>query len=252
MPGNIKITQKYCPHCRKTRDVKYFYKSNNLEKFADGYLAECKDCRTRKVDNWNPKTYLDILEECDVPYIPDKWNDLLRRYGKDPTQVTGQTIMGRYLSSVKIKPWNEYRWADTEYLQSIGDEKARAGMQASGYSAAEIDKELRTRMVEAPERPDINYNNISNDNGQQEDYFSMISDASDNTIENDLTEEDKIALRLKWGKTYRPEEWVQLEQFYQEMLLSYDITAAGDINSLKMACKASLKANQLLDIGDKP
>jgi hypothetical protein len=31
---------------------------------------------------------------------------------------------------------------------------------------------------------------------------------------------------------------------------SYDIQTAGDINTLKLACKCSLKANQLLDIGD--
>jgi hypothetical protein len=34
------------------------------------------------------------------------------------------------------------------------------------------------------------------------------------------------------------------------MTSSYDIQAAGDVNTLKLACKCSLKANQLLDIGD--
>ena len=28
---------------------------------------------------------------------------------------------------------------------------------------------------------------------------------------DDLTEEDRKMLSLKWGKTYRPYEWVQLE-----------------------------------------
>ena len=59
-----------------------------------------------------------------------------------------------------------------------------------------------------------------------------------------------IALRLKWGKTYRPEEWVKLEQLYEEMMNSYDIQSAGHIDTLKLVCKTSLKANQLLDIGD--
>nr|DAP55678.1 MAG TPA: hypothetical protein [Caudoviricetes sp.] len=27
----------------------------------------------------------------------------------------------------------------------------------------------------------------------------------------DLTDEDRTYLRLKWGKTYKPEEWVKLE-----------------------------------------
>jgi hypothetical protein len=29
--------------------------------------------------------------------------------------------------------------------------------------------------------------------------------------ELDLTDEDRTYLRLKWGKTYKPEEWVKLE-----------------------------------------
>jgi hypothetical protein len=65
-----------------------------------------------------------------------------------------------------------------------------------------------------------------------------------------LTDEDKTYLRLKWGKTYKPDEWVELEKLYMEMMESYDIQAAGDKNTLMLACKSSLKANQLLDIGD--
>jgi hypothetical protein len=34
------------------------------------------------------------------------------------------------------------------------------------------------------------------------------------------------------------------------MINSYDIQAAGDLNTLKLACKSSLKANQLIDLGD--
>jgi hypothetical protein len=54
------------------------------------------------VDNWNPRTYLWILEEIDVPYIEDEWNKLLERYGKDRTKITGMTILGRYLSKMKL------------------------------------------------------------------------------------------------------------------------------------------------------
>jgi hypothetical protein len=55
---------------------------------------------------------------------------------------------------------------------------------------------------------------------------------------------------LKWGKTYKPEEWIRLEQLYEEMMGSYDIQTAGHIDTLKLMCKTSLRANQLLDIGD--
>jgi hypothetical protein len=59
----------------------------------------------------------------------------------------------------------------------------------------------------------------------------------------ELTDEDKIYLRLKWGKAYKPEEWIELERLYTEMMESYDIQAAGDKNTLMLACKSSLKAN---------
>jgi hypothetical protein len=75
-----------------------------------------------------------------------------------------------------------------------------------------------------------------------EDYFDTFSEP-DTSIEDDLTEEDRTYLRLKWGKTYKPEEWIRLEQFYEEMMGSYDIQGAGHIDNLKLLCKTSLKAN---------
>jgi hypothetical protein len=86
----------------------------------------------------------------------------------------------------------------------------------------------------------------SNDN-DDEDYFGRDDDFSSDI---DLTDEDRIYLRLKWGKTYKPDEWVWLEQLYNEMLESYDIQSAGHIDNLKLLCKTSLKCNQLIDVGD--
>lgn len=66
------------------------------------------------VDNWNPNTYLWILQEVDVPYIPEEWNNLLTSYGKDKSKITGTTIIGRYLSKMKFKQLKGYRWKDTK------------------------------------------------------------------------------------------------------------------------------------------
>ena len=81
-------------------DGTQFYTSNNLDKYPnDGKLPKCKKCITMHVDNWNPDTYLWILQECDVPYIPEQWNQLMGKFAKDRTKVTGMTILGRYLSN---------------------------------------------------------------------------------------------------------------------------------------------------------
>ena len=94
----------YCEKCHRTMSEKEFYGSNNLTKYPnDGKLNRCKKCITMHVDNWNPETYLWILQECDVPWIPDEWNRLLENYGCDPSKLTGLTILGRYLSKMKLK-----------------------------------------------------------------------------------------------------------------------------------------------------
>ena len=204
-----------------------------------------------RVDNFNPETYLWILQECDVPYIPDEWNKLLQSYGRDKSKLTGMTILGRYLSKVKLKQWREYRWKDTEFLQEVANKKIEETMKRQGYEAAEIAQAIATATLpipEAPVEPPPAEDNPFLASGN-EDYFADMSGGQDDFID-DLTEEDRTYLRLKWGKTYKPEEWVRLEQLYEEMMASYDIQGAGHIDTLKLVCKTSLKANQLIDIGD--
>ena len=112
----------YCEKCNRTMSGDQFYGSNNLEKYPEeGKLRQCKKCISAHVDNFNPDTYLWILQECDVPYIPDEWNKLLASYGKDKSKLTGMTILGRYLSKMKLKQWRDYRWEHTEHLQEIAN-----------------------------------------------------------------------------------------------------------------------------------
>lgn len=244
--------QIFCEKCHRTMAAKEFYGSNNLTKYADGKIHICKKCLTMHVDNWDPDTYLWILQECDVPYIPDVWNKKLAQYGQDRSKVTGVTILGRYLSSMKIKQYKDYRWKDTEYLQEVADKKTTEAMKRQGFSAAEIDQVLQQDRFVLPEgelsEPEYAAVPTPQDNNAVEDYFDR--DSEDESIVSELTDEDRRFLRLKWGKAYKPEEWVRLEQLYQEMTQSYDIQGAGHEDVLKLVCKTSLKANQLLDIGD--
>ena len=72
----------YCEKCNRTMSADQFYGSNNLEKYQpDGKLHMCKKCATAHINNWDPDTYLWILQEIDVPYVPDEWNKLLMKYG---------------------------------------------------------------------------------------------------------------------------------------------------------------------------
>ena len=246
----METKQYYCEKCNRTMGAEQFYSSNNLEKYPnDGKFLQCKKCITMHVDNWNPDTYLWILQEADVPYIPDEWNKLMAKYARDPKKVSGMTILGRYLSKMKLKQYQDYRWKDTDFLQELANNKIEQTMKRQGFSAAEITQAIEKASFSIPEGElqEPVYNTTPQDVEQVEDYFA---DPHENDFIEDLTEEERIYLRLKWGKTYKPEEWIKLEQLYNEMMESYDIQSAGHIDNLKLVCKTSLKANQLIDIGD--
>jgi hypothetical protein len=241
----------YCEKCNRTMNADQFYGSNNLVKYPEGKMKQCKKCMTMHVDNFNPDTYLWILQECDVPYVPEEWNKLLASYARDKSKLTGMTVLGRYLSKMKLKQFKEYRWKDTEFLQELANNKIEQTMKRQGYEAAEIAQAIATSTVTIPqgvlEQPIFTEDNPFLASGN-DDYFAEQSGGDD--FIDDLTEEDRTYLRLKWGKTYKPEEWIRLEQLYEEMMGSYDVQGAGHIDTLKLVCKTSLKANQLIDIGD--
>ena len=242
----------YCEKCNKTMGGDQFYSSNNLEKYPnEGKLNQCKKCITMHVDNWNPDTYLWILQEIDVPYIPEEWNKLMATYAKDRSKLTGLSIIGRYLSKMKLKQFKDYRWKDNEFLQELNNSKIEQTMKRQGYDAQQIAQAINKATFDIPteELAEPVYQPIEENEESQEDYFAQQS-GSDNDFDDDLTEEDRLYLRLKWGKTYKPEEWIRLEQLYKEMMDSYDIQSAGHVDTLKLICKTSLKANQLIDIGD--
>ena len=241
----------YCEKCNRTMAAEQFYTSNNLEKYPnDGKLTQCKKCLTMHVDNWNPDTYLWILQEIDVPYVPEEWNKLLAKYGQDRKKMTGLTILGRYLSKMKLKQFQDYRWEHTEHLQKIANKKIEETMLRSGYDREQIDEALMKATFSVPEGELTAPVVVSNEPVDDLAADFTIGQQVEESLVSDLTDEDRTYLCLKWGKTYRPDEWVRLEELYIQMTNSYDIQAAGDINTLKLACKTSLKANQLLDLGD--
>ena len=243
--------QYYCKKCNRTMGADQFYGSNNLEKYPNAKLDTCKKCITMHVDNFNPDTYMWILQECDVPYVPDEWHKLLEKYAYDRDKLTGMTILGRYLSKMKLKQHKDYRWKDTAFLQEMADTKKEQAMKRQGYDAQEIALQLEKDRQYLPEdgvAKEPVYDETPSAPQPVEDYFAEQCEGEELNI--DLTDEDKTYLRLKWGKTYKPEEWVKLEQLYEEMMQSYDIQGAGHIDTLKLICKTSLKANQLIDMGD--
>ena len=257
--------QRFCSKCRKTMADTNFYT------YKDGTKCElCKACLTMHINNFEPDTFLWLLEKFDVPYIPAEWNILRdRAYAKDPYKMNGMSVFGKYLSKMKLKQWKNFTWADTERLQAEAEEKAKLYGQPQ-----EIAEEKLAEMEEAYKNGEITeaqwmtYKEIK----APKPEFQVVSGntvttagpsgspypVNDNPFEqidvpdvgNDLTEEDKVYLAMKWGRLYSSSDWVYLEQKYNDFMNSFDIQGAARIDTLIQICKLSLKMNQALDTGD--
>ena len=253
------MANKLCQKCGKMLDEDtQFYTYKNGEK-----TEMCKKCLTMHIDNWDPSTYLWLLEKMDVPYVPVEWDVLRdRAFAKNPN-LNGMSVFGKYLSKMKLKQWKNYGWADSDKLQALNEEK-RAAQEAE---RAAFDAEIKEKF-EAGEISEAEYKTMVSAQTQHEEYVnapimqpnttmdryydentSIVNSQLDNSVAQ-LTNDDKIYLAMKWGALYKPQEWIELERSYEEMTNSFDIQDADTINTLILICKTNLKMNQALDCGD--
>lgn len=87
----------------------------NFYTYRDGTKHKyCKACLTMHIDNFDPSTFLYILEDMDVPWLPWEWNTIRdKAYAKDPRKMNGLSVIGKYLSKMRLKQHKNDRWADS-------------------------------------------------------------------------------------------------------------------------------------------
>lgn len=246
-----------CAKCGKSMDEGQFYTYKNGQK-----TEMCKKCLTMHIDNFMPDTFLWLLEKMDVPYIPEEWNVLRdRAYAKDPHKMNGMSVFGKYLSKMKLKQWKGYGWADGERLREQNMARAEQVREEQAAYEAEIKQQYEegkiseaqyktlmsteTQHAEEPMYgpvPQMENNPYNENNFMSED--ELVDPASE------LTTEDKMYLAMKWGRLYKPNEWVELERKYTEMMNSFDIQDSDTTGTLILICKTYLKMNQAIDCGD--
>ena len=253
------MANKLCQKCGKMLD-----EDTQFYTYKDGTKTEmCKKCLTMHIDNFDESTYLWLLEKMDVPYIPEEWNVLRERaYAKNPN-LNGMSVFGKYLSKMKLKQYKQYGWADTDKLNALNDEKRAIQKEERKKFEEEIKKqfeageigeaEYKTMISAETQNKEYMSRPIAQPEFSQDKYFSEnneIVQEQMNSLISELTQEDKKVLAMKWGVLYRPEEWIELEKDYNNMMNSFDIQDADTINTLILICKTNLKMNQALDAGD--
>ena len=256
------MASKLCTKCSKMMDENtQFYTYKNGEK-----TAMCKKCLTMHIDNFNPETYLWLLQDMDVPYVEAEWKVLRdRAFAKNPN-LNGMSVFGKYLSKMKLKQWNSYGWEDTERLKMLNEEKSKQQQAEKEQFEAQIKAQFDNGEI-----TEAQYKTLISTETQNDDYYAgtgpmlhVPGAAADNPYNENtfidesllsgpaaqLTEDDKIYLAMKWGRLYQPADWIELERNYNEMMNSFDIQDADTINTLVLLCKTNLKMNQAIDCGD--
>lgn len=265
------VAKRYCPKCKRSMEEKtQWYKKRNGE-----YPELCKQCLTLHVENDKPDTYTWILQELDYPYVEREWIKIYNReYTKDPYKMTGMTVLGRYLSIMKLNQWKDYNgWADNEkiaedlaktaeknggsqkekekYEEKVEDMKKR--FEQGEISEAQLQTFMAISAPEppiefiSPEPPPKKGKGANNPYPENEHPFEEIETVDISAL---LTLEDKQYLAVKWGKLYTSEEWLFMEKLFVEMMDSFVIQGAARIDTLKTICKTSLKMNAAIDCGD--
>lgn len=221
----------HCEHCNRFYPAKDFYKDKNGDP-----MKKCKKCMASLIDLKSPSTVMKIMEEIDIPYIPDEWNSLRERYefstSKDGKTIrnknANQSVLGRYIGKMRLEQYKGYKFSDTPQFMEQHDQ-------------------------EIQQKRDILHQKLEDllDKGYDPDTAMQLMAGRIDAEDEDpaLTKTQIKELKIKWGTLYNEEELIQLETFYGEMHESYDITSASHEDYLKQICKVSLRMHSLIDSG---
>lgn len=255
------MAKHHCDKCRKEMEESQFQTQRN------GECSElCKKCLTMHINNFDEDTYVWLLEKFDVPYVPEEWNILRdRAQSRDPNKINGMSVFGKYLSKMKLKQWKDQRWADTEKLQEEYKSRAETASEEALQREEKVKEQFENgEITEAQFKTLMSTTTLYNDRmagvgissssaiGENNMYNenNFISQAELPDFGEELTPEDKKYLAMKWGRLYNPNEWVELERKYSEMVASFGVQDSDTEGTLILVCKTYLKMNQAIDNGD--
>lgn len=278
--------RKTCANCKKNKADYEFYKFKNGEP-----MDLCSECLTRGVDNWQPDTFMWILKEIDIPYIESVWYELRDRECEKagPAGLNGKSVIGKYISRMKLKQFKDYTYADTEKIKQEAD--------ALKVRSQEIVKEQQDSLNTHIKEMEENYKNgiitkeafdnfvntyadalnNNNDGSYKPKYtenpidstalakqgkgkagigftgaVNLHEDLDMESMDDEVSQEDKKYLFLKWGGEYTTEEWLKLEELFNKYMDNISETEL-DISreeTIKAICKTLLRMNKAIDIQD--
>ena len=94
----------FCDKCKRLEPEDNFWKKRN-----GNYHTICKSYYRDTVDPYDTSTFLPLLKELDIPYIPDEWNHVIQWSNKDKSKNT----IGRYIAKMNLVAFRDMTFQDT-------------------------------------------------------------------------------------------------------------------------------------------
>lgn len=235
---DVSKLKKTCQACGKIKVETDFYTMKNGEK-----SDTCKVCETMFIDNTDPATFKPLLKKYDVPYIKDEWQSILQGAMLRKKKITSTTVIGKYLSKMRLGQYKDYCYEDTDIESNKGKiYKTRLEEIEESYKNGDLTEEQYEGYKKSIPKP-IDVAGMKEDTGMEE-IAQQVS--------NDLTKEDRLYLGLKWGKDYSAADWLWLEQKYNEYVEAFGLSEseASRLDNLVLLSKTSLSLNRALEEGD--
>lgn len=238
-----------CKICGKTKNITDFYAiSEPNPKYPDNVLDICKTCLLQRFDPDDPNTFIPIFREIDIAWIPAIYR---QTYEKNlTTNGSRTTVLGRYISRMKLGQYANFHFADSEKAQAY-------------YSSTDpYDDPMKYPGAKTP-LGEVTL--FSDPSAAQRLHLPTYSDgpfiAPGADIENSsiaapegaamagnivLTKEELTYLLTKWGKDFDAEQLVRLERQYLKMLQDFDIRTETQKDYLRKMCVVSLRYDEAL------
>ena len=260
------VPRKVCTMCGKERriDTEYWTRKDGSK------MDICKKCAGTNVDIKKPETFLWILKEVDVPFIESLWvNVCHKQYNKDPNRFKPPSVLGVYLRVMRTETYKTYHYEDTLGLNKahLDAKNRRRELEREGSDdnvsdtvedlsdvQADKDKKPEPQITESlleqavknalsKERPDKPID------APPVERFTPIITIDEQSILDDMTENEKQTMALKWGESFAPSEWLKMEDMFSKYCGEYEMSVDREETLIAM-CKTNINMQRCLDSGD--
>lgn len=249
-----KMSKIICSKCEREKSEKEFFMTKQHQRYP-----MCKSCLTMYIDNTDKNTFEWILKEFNVPYIEKVWKDEAQKaYDKNPMNFGSASVIGRYLRLMNMMQYRDYTYADTVRL-AVEAEKKEQEVAARVALTSESDQEEFMNLQAKLDAGEISLEEFNTRNPlargmeapQKEKKYTYDQEplVNEDEIMENLNDEERKMLMRKWGITYKPSQWLAMEEMYLEYENTFDLNVDSKA-VVKQICQVYLKMNEALAVGD--